>query len=94
MTKTINKQEAKQLIKETNGRIFNAIFIKKNSGIRSLTGRLKVTQHLKKDAKKQPFKPSDYNLQCVYDMNAKGYRMLNINTLTNLTINANKYIIK
>jgi len=91
---TINKTEAKQLINDTNGRIFNATFIKKNSEIRSLTGRLKVTQHLTKNAKKQPFNPAVYNLQCVYDMKAKGYRMLNINTLITLTINATKYIIK
>ena len=91
---TINKTEANQLINDTNGRIFNATFIKKDNTFRSLTGRLKVTQHLTKNAKKQPFKPSDYNLQCVYDMKAKGYRMLNINTLITLTINATKYIIK
>jgi len=94
MTQTINKTEAKELIQSTNGRIFNATFVKKDNTIRSLTGRLKVTQYLKKDAKKQPFKPSDYGLQCVYDMKAKGYRMLNINTLTNLTINNIKYLIK
>ena len=91
---TIDKAKAKQLIKETNGRIFNATFIKKDNTVRTLTGRLKVTQYLKKDAKKQPFKPSDYGLQCVYDMKAKGYRMININTLTKLNINNNKYLIK
>lgn len=94
MNKTIDRTKAKQLIKETNGRIFSSTFIKKDNTIRTLTGRLKVTQYIKKDAKRQPFTPSDYNLQCVYDMKAKGYRMLNINTLTNLTINNIKYLIK
>ena len=59
-----------------------------------LTGRLKVTKGLKENAKKRPYNPEEYNLVCVYDMKAEGYRMLNINTLTKLSINANKYIIK
>jgi len=91
---TITQTRAKQLIKESKGKIFAATFIKKDNTIRTLTGRLEVKKHLKKEAKKQPFKPSEYGLQVVYDMKSKGYRMLNINTLTNLSINANKYIIK
>ena len=91
---TITQTRAKQLIKESKGKIFAATFVKKNLEIRTLTGRLQVTKHLKKDAKKQPFKPSEYGLQVVYDMKAKGYRMINIKTLTKLSINNIKYIIK
>tara|TARA_R110002110_G_scaffold100955_1_gene256924 strand:+ start:1159 stop:1440 length:282 start_codon:yes stop_codon:yes gene_type:complete len=92
--KTINRTRAKELIKESKGLIFSTTFIKKDNTVRVLTGRLKVTQYLKENAKKQPYKPSDYNLQPVYDLKAKGYRMLNFNTLITLNINANKYIIK
>ena len=92
--KTINRTKAKELIKDSKGKIFNASFIKKDNTVRTLTGRLQVTKHLKENAKKQPYKPSDYNLQPVYDLKAKGYRMLNFNTLITLNINANKYIIK
>ena len=92
--KTINKNKAKELIKQSKGLIFNASFIKKDNTIRVLTGRLKVTQYLKENAKEQPYDPSKYNLQPVYDLKAKGYRMLNFNTLLTLNINANKYIIK
>ena len=91
---TINKTQAKELIKESKGKIFNASFIKKDNTIRILTGRLQVTKHLKENAKKQPYDPSKYNLQPVYDLKAKGYRMLNFNTLLTLNINDNKYIIK
>jgi hypothetical protein len=92
--KTINKEQAKQLIHITNGKIFSSTFIKKDGTHRLLTGRLKVTKGLKKNAKQRPYDPSKYNLVCVYDMKEEGYRMININTLTNLSINANKYIIK
>lgn len=94
MTNTITKEEAKKLIHVTNGKIFSSTFIKKDGTHRLLTGRLKVTKGLKKNAKPRPYDPSKYNLICVYDMKAEGYRMLNINTLTKLSINANKYIIK
>ena len=91
---TITSTRAKELIKESKGKIFNASFIKKDNTVRTLTGRLQVTKHLKENAKKQPYKPSDYNLQPVYDLKAKGYRMLNFNTLLTLSINKTKYIIK
>ena len=91
---TINKTKAKELIKDSKGLIFSTTFIKKDNTIRTLTGRLKVTQHLKENANKQPYDPNKYNLHPVYDLKAKGYRMLNFNTLTNLSINNNKYIIK
>ena len=91
---TINRNKAKELIKESKGLIFNASFIKKDNTVRTLTGRLQVTQHLKKNAKPRPYDPSKYNLQPVYDLKAKGYRMLNLNTLITLSINKNKYIIK
>ena len=91
---TINKNKAKELIKESKGKIFNTSFLKKSGEIRILTGRLQVTKHLKENAKKQPYDPSKYNLQPVYDLKAKVYRMINFNTLLTLTINNNKYIIE
>ena len=90
---TINRTKAKELIKGSKGLIFAATFIKKDNTIRTLTGRLKVTQYLKENAKKQPYDPNKYNLQPVYDLKAKGYRMLNLNTLITLSINKTKYII-
>ena len=91
---TINKEEAKKLIHITNGKIFSSTFIKKDGTHRLLTGRLKVTKGLKENAKPRPYDPSKYNLQPVYDLKAKDYRMLNLNTLITLSINKTKYIIK
>ena len=98
--KTINKEQAKQLIHITNGKIFSSTFIKKDGTHRLLTARLKVTKGLKENAKPRPYNPEEYNLVCVYDMALakkqikSPYRMLNLNTLLTLTINNNKYIIK
>ena len=92
--KTINKEQAKQLIHITNGKIFSSTFVKKDGTHRLLTGRLKVTKGLKENAKPRPYNPSKYNLVCVYDMKAEGYRMINFNTLLTLSINKQKYLIE
>jgi hypothetical protein len=91
---TINKEDAKQLIHNTNGKIFSSVFVKKNGDLRIMTGRLKVTKHLTENAKPRPYDPNKYNLICLFDMINKGYRMININTLKQITINKNKYLIK
>jgi hypothetical protein len=91
---TINKDKAKELIEDTNGQIFSSTFIKKDGTHRLLTGRLKVTKGLKKDAKPRPYEPNKYNLLCVYDMKINNYRMINLNTLLTLTINKTNYKIK
>jgi len=91
---TITQDKAKQLIHNTNGQIFSSVFVKKNGDLRIMTGRLKVTKHLTENAKPRPYDPNKYNLICLFDMINKGYRMINIETLKQLTINKNKYVIK
>ena len=90
---TINRNKAKELIKESKGLIFSTTFIKKDNTIRTLTSRT-GKQYKSKTGKKAPYKPSDYNLIPLYDMKKKAFRMLNLNTLITLSINKNKYIIK
>ena len=92
--KTISTDKAKELIRETNGKIFSSTFVKKDGTHRLMTARLKVTKGLKEDAKPRPYEPSKYNLVCVYDMTKQGYRMININTLLTLSINKNTYTIE
>lgn len=89
---TITRTRAKELIKESKGKIFAATFTKKDGSSRLMNARLgkKYTP----TGKAAPYKAEDYNLLPVYDMKIKAFRMININTLTNLSINANKYLIK
>jgi len=89
---TITTEEAKELIKETNGRIFSSTFIKKDQTIRTLTARL-GKKYKSKTGRKAPYKAQNYNLLPVYDMRIKDFRTLNFNTLLTLTINKNKYKI-
>ena len=90
---TITKDKAKQLINQTNGRIFSATYIKKDMSKRIINARL--GKHYKsKTGKKAPYDPDKYNLKKVYDMKAKDFRIINLNTLISLSINKNKYVIK
>ena len=90
--KTITQDKAKQLISQSNGRIFSAIFVKKDNSHRLINARL--GKHYKsKTGKAAPYKAKEYNLLPVYDMQIKAFRMLNFNTLLTLTINKNKYKI-
>ena len=88
----ITSDQAKELIRETNGRIFSSTFIKKDQTIRTLTARL-GKRYKSKTGKAAPYKAQNYNLLPVYDMQKKAFRMLNFNTLLTLTINKNKYKI-
>ena len=90
---TINRNKAKELIKESKGLIFSTTFIKKDNTIRTLTSRT-GKQYKSKTGRKAPYKPEDYNLISLYDMKIKAFRMLNLNTLLTLSINRTKYIIK
>ena len=89
---TINRNKAKELIKESKGLIFSTTFVKKDNTIRTLTSR--TGKQYTPTGKKAPYKPSDYNLIPLYDMRKKDFRMLNLNNLLTLSINKTKYIIK
>ena len=90
--KTINKTTAKELIKESKGKIFSTTFVKKDNTIRTLTSR--TGKQYTPTGKAAPYKPSDYNLIALYDMRKKAFRMLNLNTLITLSINKEKYLVE
>jgi hypothetical protein len=89
---TITTDKAKELIKESKGKIFAATFTKKDGTHRLMNARLK--KYISKTGRKAPYKAEDYNLIPIYDMKSKGWRSLNLNTLITLSINKTKYIIK
>ncbi len=80
--KTINRIQAQELINSTNGKIFSVTFMKKDGTIRDMTCRLGVTKHLKGGTLR--FDPSERGLVTVFDLESKGYRMVNIETLISL----------
>jgi HJR/Mrr/RecB family endonuclease len=92
MTKTIDRDKAKELINNSKGRIFSATFTKKDFTRRLINARIKVNYKAKTD-RQRPYDPNKKGLICVYDMLKKGHRMINLQTLDTLSINKNKYIV-
>jgi len=86
------KTEAlRTLIKEiTPTTIFSIDFVKRTTGeARTMVCRLGVTKHLK--GGELNFDPISKGLLSVYDMQAAGYRMINLDTVTEIRANGNVY---
>lgn len=79
MEQAITKAELADIIKGTNGKIFQVTFAKKDGSWRELTGRLGVTRHLKGGVNKAA--QSNPNFIVVFDVQAQGYRTVNAETL-------------
>ena len=86
----LSRFKASELIKSTGGKIFGAVFVKKDGSIRSINARLGVKINLKGGNNGASNKNA---LITVYDMSAKGYRMINLATLQQLTIGGTVYSV-
>ena len=89
--KKIDRDTAKKYIYESNGKIFSAVFIKKNGEKRLMNCRTKVHRYVK--GKGLSFKPQDKGLMTVFDLQKGEYRFINLNTLKELRINGQEYYI-
>ena len=88
----ISKEEAKNLIKATNGKFFTVTFTKKDGTTRVMNARLGVKAYLK--GGELPYDPDAKGLIPVYDVKTRDYRMVNLNTITNLKIGNNQYQVR
>jgi hypothetical protein len=90
--RTISKQEAAQVIKNTKGKYFTVSFTKKDGTNRVMNARLGVKIYLKGGT--LPYNPDEKGLIPVFDAKTKGYRMVNINTINKLVIDKVEYEVK
>lgn len=88
----ITQEEAKRLIKATNGKFFTVTFIKKDGTERVMNARLGVEVYLK--GGQLAYDAESKGLITVYDMKSKGYRMVNVNTIKYLKIGKNEYDVE
>ena len=88
----IDKDKAKQYIYDTNGKIFSAVFMKKDGEKRKIVCRRGVSKHV--TGKGLKFNPESRELIGVYDMHKKAYRFINIKTLEKIKIDGEEYFIK
>jgi len=95
----ISKATARELIASTRvkGTVFGVTFIKRTTGeTRKMNCRLDVKKYLV--GGELPYKPADYNLIPVWDVNAakaaggrEGYRMINCAGILSLTVGGESY---
>jgi len=87
----IDSDTAKQYIYKTNGKIFSAVFTKKDGEKRKMVCRRSVAKYVKGIGLK--FKPEERDLVGVFDMHKKAYRFINLKTLEQLRIKGTEYIV-
>ena len=90
--KAIDKDTAKQYIYKTNGKIFSAVFRKKDGTRRKMNCRRGVSKYVKGIGLK--FKPEERNLIGVFDMHKKAYRFINAKTLEQIKVQGITYKVK
>ena len=90
--KTIDRQTAKQYIYKTNGKIFSAVFTKKDGEKRKMVCRRGVAKYVKGIGLK--FKPEERDLIGVFDMQKVAYRFINIKTLEQIKVKGITYRVR
>ena len=69
------------VLQATKGKFFTVVFIKKDGTTRTMNCRLGVTKHLKGGL--STLNPDQY--LTVYDVQAEGYRAVNLSTIVSIT---------
>ena len=87
----INRWKIESLIRNTNGKVFSARFIKKNGEIRDIVCRLE-TQTGVKGTGESPDK-LDNPYVSVYDMQQQGYRLINLQTIRTIKAEKEEYLV-
>lgn len=82
----MNKKMFKKLV---GNKFFTVKFTKKDGTVRTLNGMLGVKKHLKGGVKRY----DKSNLVTVYDLKAKGYRTVNLETLQEIKAHGLKVIL-
>lgn len=88
----ISKVVATELINKSKGKIFTVTFRKKNGESRVMNCRLGVKKGV--NGKGMNYNPSIKAMKPVFDMQIKEWRMLNLETIRELNINKEKYMVR
>jgi len=92
----ISKAQARDIIKGSGGQFISVTFTKKNGEVRDLNGRMGVykSKHAPLTGQGLAYNPNDYGLVGIFDVQKRAYRMVNINTLSQLKMGGKTYQIE
>jgi hypothetical protein len=85
----VKRCKLESTLKELGGKMFSIDYVKRNGEHRSLTGRLSVTAPLKGGENK--VEAPDRPYLTVYDIQAAGYRTVNLDTTVRVRVNGRAY---
>ena len=88
---TVSRDKALELINTSKGKMFSVLFIKKDGTKRYMNCRTGVKKGV--TGKGLSFDPKKSGYVNVYDVQAKGHRLVNINTLKLIKINKSEYTV-
>ena len=90
--KIINKKQAVEKILAEHKKIFGVTFIKKDGSERDMVCRLGVKKGVTGEG--MNYDPALHALLPVFDMTKDAFRMIQLKTITRLTINGKNYRVK
>ena len=90
--KVINKRDILPLLEKNKSNIFSVVFLKKDGTLRKMLCRFGVKKHLK--GGKLAFDPRERKLLVVFDMQKEAYRMINLETISNITMKGVDYYVE
>ena len=90
--KKISRKDILHLLEQNKGNVFSVVFLKKDGSIRHMTCRFGVKKHLKGGELK--FNPIEKSLLVVFDMQKEAYRMINLETISNINMKGVEYNVR
>lgn len=87
----VDVKEMYNILLGTKGKIFSATFVKKNGEVRDINCRLGVKSYIKGTGSSSFTLNDDNPYQLVFDLQKRGYRAINMETLVQIKFNKNIY---
>lgn len=80
----MTEESVREAIDNSKGRIFSVLFVKKDLTERKMICRIGVKKHLRSGD--LPYDPISKGLVSVFDMEKQEYRMINLKTIINISL--------
>ena len=94
MAQKISQAVAAQMLVQAKGdTFFTVTFVKRTDGsLRTMNCRKGVKSHLAGGT--LGYKPGEKALMSVFDVKSEGYRMVDLNTVTEIKMNGNTFVVE
>lgn len=89
-TQYVPRSEARRILDSAGTRFFSCVFVKKDKTIRKMICRSGVRKYVKGVG--MSYKPEDYNLKTIFDVQKHAYRHINLNTIAEAKIRGKRYV--